>query len=67
MAEKEARVAVQSRSGQTVWLPKSQVAAFRAGQKQLEQGKAPKDAEQRTSEIVSEMLAMARQNKAREK
>ena len=67
MAEKETRVAVQSRSGQTVWLPKSQVAAFREGQKKLQRGEVPSGLEQRTSEIVSEMLAMSQRSEAPEK
>ena len=54
--KKEPRVAVTSSSGHTVYLPVSQVAAFKAGQEALRRGEQPKDKEQRVSELLSKLL-----------
>lgn len=40
----------------TVYLPVSQVAAFKAGQEALRRGEQPKDKEQRVSELLSKLL-----------
>ena len=53
--KKEPRVAVETESGHTVWLPQSQVAAFRAGQERLKQGQRPKEAERKASELLSKL------------
>ena len=63
--ETKDRVAVESRSGHLVWLPKDQVKAFKEGQKKLSSGELPPEYEQKCSEIMSALLAL--KNKAQEK
>jgi len=40
--QNEMRVAVETENGHTVWLPASQVAAFKAGQQKFKQGQRPR-------------------------
>ena len=63
--EKTERVAVESRSGRMIWLPKDEVKAFKEGQKKLSNGELPPEYERKCSEIMSALLAS--KNKAQEK
>ena len=57
MAEKKQawRYATESRSGQTVFLPQSELTAFRKGQERLQAGETPSGLKQRSSAILSKM------------
>lgn len=60
MSKKEMRVAVEDMDGHLVYLPKSEVAAFRAGQEARKRGEKPKDVEQKKSELLSKLKALAK-------
>lgn len=51
----ETRVAVKDRSGRIVWLPASEVDAFRKGQEALQRGERPPDFEQKKAAIMARL------------
>ena len=58
MDQKEMRVMVETNDGQTIWLPASQVEAWKRGQEKLAQGdpEALKRKEQLKSELRRKLL-----------